>query len=107
MTIIYSLEDVLNKTCLNKLIIFPFDLMFYKGVFQIIFVLSLAIYMFLEEHLSSYISETIYSKLFYRIIYRFSFIIYNIFRTLSLITIIQLCDPNYLSILNSSEFAIL
>ena len=107
MTIIYSLEDVLNKTCLNKLIIVPFELMFYKAVFQIIFVVPLTIYMFLEEHLFAYISETIYKKLFFRIIYRFSFIICNIFRTWSLITIIQLCDPNYLSILKSSEFAIL
>ena len=107
MTIIYSLEDVLNKTCLNKLIIVPFELMFYKAVFQIFFVVPLIIYMFLKEDLSKYIRQTVYEKIFGRIIYRFSFIICNIFRTWSLITIIQLSDPNYLSILKSSEFAIL
>lgn len=108
MTIIYSLEDVLNKTCLNKLIIVPFELMFYKAVFQIIFVVPLTLFMFLKEDLSKYISDIVDNGLLFgRIIYRFSFIICNIFRTWSLITIIQLCDPNYLSILKSSEFAIL
>ena len=35
--IIYSLEDVLNKICLKKLIIRPYELMFYKALFQVLF----------------------------------------------------------------------
>ena len=42
-----------------------------------------------------------------RILYRLSFIISNIFRTWSLITIIELLSPNHLSVLKSSEFAVL
>lgn len=108
MTIIYSLEDVLNKVCLQKLIIIPLELMFYKAVFQIFFVASLTLYMIFKEKLFSYINSTITGQLILgRLIYRFSFVICNIFRTWSLITIIQLSDPNHLSILKSSEFAIL
>ena len=109
MTIIYSLEDVLNKICLNKLIIKPFELMFYKAVFQIIFVVPLTLFMiFKEDIMPVYFSTNFKGKIILgRIIYRLSFIICNIFRTWSLITIIQLVNPNHLSILKSSEFAIL
>ena len=108
MTIIYSLEDVLNKICLNKLIIKPFELMFYKAVFQIIFVVPLTLYMIIKENISEHFSTNFKGiKILGRIIYRLSFIICNIFRTWSLITIIQLVNPNHLSILKSSEFAIL
>ena len=109
MTIIYSLEDVLNKICLNKLIIKPFELMFYKAIFQIIFIVPLTIFVISEEDISGYFrtNKINNKKLFGRILYRFSFIICNIFRTWSLITIIQLVNPNHLSILKSSEFAAL
>ena len=46
MTIIYSLEDVLNKICLNQLILRPYELMFYKAVFQIIIIIPISIYVF-------------------------------------------------------------
>lgn len=104
MTIVYSLEDVLNKICLNQVIYRPFELMFYKSLFQIPFVLSLFIYSIACNNLSGYISKSL-CKL--QVIYRLSFIISNIFRTWSLITIIELLSPNHLSVLKSSEFAIL
>ena len=108
MTILYSLEDVINKICLNKLIIKPYELMFYKAVFQIVFVVSLSLYMILKENLFEFITTNITGlTILGRILYRFSFIISNIFRTWSLITIIQLVSPNHLSVLKSSEFAIL
>lgn len=108
MTILYSLEDVINKICLNKLIIKPYELMFYKAVFQIVFVVSLGLYMILKENLFEFITTNITGLIILgRILYRLSFIISNIFRTWSLITIIQLVSPNHLSVLKSSEFAIL
>ena len=108
MTILYSLEDVINKICLNKLIIKPYQLMFYKAVFQIVFVVSLSLYMILKENLFEFITTNITGlTILGRILYRLSFIISNIFRTWSLITIIQLVSPNHLSVLKSSEFAIL
>jgi hypothetical protein len=108
MTLLYSLEDVLNKICLNKLIISPFELMFYKALFQIIFVVAITIYMIIYRDLFGYIEKNMEGlEILGRLIYRLSFIISNIFRTWSLITIINLANPNYLSILKSSEFAIL
>ena len=106
MTIIYSLEDVLNKICLNQLLIRPYELMFYKAVFQIIAIVPLTIFMVVSYsgEFTSYMSKIDFVG---RFLYRFSFIISNCFRTWSLITIIELVNPNHLSVLKSSEFAVL
>ena len=106
MTIIYSLEDVLNKICLNQLLIRPYELMFYKAVFQIFLIIPLTIFMivFYSNEFTTHMSNI---DLLGRFLYRFSFIISNCFRTWSLITIIELVNPNHLSILKSSEFAVL
>ena len=101
---IYSLEDVINKICLNQLILRPYELMFYKSLFQILFVFILFIYAAVNNNLFYYLSQRISFML---VLYRLSFIISNIFRTWSLITIIELLNPNHLSILKSSEFAVL
>jgi hypothetical protein len=106
MTIIYSLEDVLNKICLNQLLIRPYELMFYKAVFQIFVIIPLTIFMLVNY--SNEFSDHMNSINFVgRFLYRFSFIISNCFRTWSLITIIELVNPNHLSVLKSSEFAVL
>ena len=64
--------------------------------------------MILKENLFEFITTNITGlTILGRILYRLSFIISNIFRTWSLITIIQLVSPNHLSVLKSSEFAIL
>jgi hypothetical protein len=106
MTIIYSLEDVLNKICLNQLLIRPYELMFYKAVFQIFVIIPLTIFMvvFYSNEFKIHLHDI---HLLGRFLYRFSFIISNCFRTWSLITIIELVNPNHLSILKSSEFAVL
>ena len=104
MTIIYSFEDVLNKICLNQLLLRPYELMFYKALFQIFPVTLLTIYSLIYKNLIEYVERNIsYSRIFFR----FSFIISNIFRTWSLITIIELINPNHLSVLKSSEFVVL
>ena len=102
MTVIYSLEDVLNKICLNQLILRPYELMFYKAVFQIILLITITTFDFpaLREYIKIVFNSTY-------VIYRFSFIFSNIIRTWSLITIIELINPNHLSVLKSSEFTFL
>ena len=102
MTVIYSLEDVLNKICLNQLILRPYELMFYKAVFQIILLITITTFDFpaLREYMNVVFDKTY-------VIYRFSFIFSNIIRTWSLITIIELINPNHLSVLKSSEFTFL
>ena len=99
MTILYSLEDVFNKIALNKLLLRPYELMFYKALFQIIglFFVSLMLRGKIVDYVKIQFSVG-------RIFYRLFFIICNIFRTISLLTIIELINPNHLSILKSTEF---
>ena len=115
MTILYAFEDVMNKVALTKLVIRPYELMFYKALFQIPFFVATFIGVgFLDKYhpnqntrnLQDYLSDN-KSKLFGRIIYRFSFIISNIFRTLSLISVIEILSPNDLFILKALEFVVL
>ena len=79
MTIIYAYEDVLNKVALNNLVIFPYEVMFYKSLFQLpLFILTVIVVCLLDKYhpsintisLSDYIIKN-KSKLFGRIIYRF------------------------------------
>ena len=107
MTIIYSLEDVFNKLCFNQSILEPYDLMFYKAVIQTIIVIPLTIYICVNYGLLQYISYNLGKDSTGRVFYRLSFILSNIFRTWSLLNIIRLVDPNLLSVLKSSEFAVL
>ena len=103
--ILYSLEDVFNKIALNKLLIRPFELMFYKAIFEIIPTIIFTLISKSQEDFSLYTEKHFHdSKLFGRILYRLFFIIFNIFRTISLITIIEKLNPNHLSILKSMEF---
>jgi hypothetical protein len=102
MTVIYSLEDVLNKICLNQLILRPYELMFYKAAFQIILLITITTFDF--KALMEY-TKIVFNWTY--VFYRFSFIFSNIIRTWSLITIIELINPNHLSVLKSSEFTFL
>ena len=115
ITILYALEDVLNKVALNNLIISPYEVIFYKSLFQLpIIIFTIILVSLLDKNhpksntisLSDYIIKN-KSKLFGRLFYRLSFIICSIFRTLSLMIVIQILSPNHLSILKSFEFVIL
>lgn len=103
-SILYSLEDVFNKIALNKLLLRPYELMFYKAVFEII---PIIIIFFItkgfskDDYFSSYFEK---QKIFGRLFYRLCFIICNIGRTIALITIIEKINPNHLSVLKSMEF---
>ena len=107
-TILYSLEDVCNKIALNKLLLRPYELMFYKALFQLIPIIIISAIAFSGENFSSYVTNYLTGiHLLGRLIYRLIFIICNIFRTISLITIIEKLNPNHLSILKSIEFIFL
>ena len=115
MTILYAFEDVMNKVALTKLVIRPYELVFYKSLFQLpLFIVTFVIVMLLDKYnpngdtksLSDYLKGN-RSKLVGRIIYRFSFIISNIFRTLSLISVIEILSPNDLFILKALEYVVL
>lgn len=111
-TILYAFEDVMNKVALNKLVIRPYELMFYKAIIQIpFFIFTLIIVVVLDiyndtENILDYLNKN-KSIIYKRIIYRFSFIISNLFRTLSLISVIEKLSPNDLFILKALEFVFL
>ena len=113
MTILYAFEDVMNKVALNKLVIRPYDIMFYKSLFQLPFFIFIIFMVCLydethnsENSLGSYIDAN-KDRWLGRFVYRLTFIISNIFRTLSLIKVIEILTPNDLSILKSLEFVVL
>lgn len=104
-TILYSLEDVYNKKALNKLLLRPYELMFFKSLFEIIPIIIVSTISINSSHFSDYIRDNLKgTDLVGRLLYRLFFIICNIFRTISLITIIEKLNPNNLSILKSLEF---
>ena len=103
--ILYSLEDVFNKMALNKLLLRPYELMFYKALFQVIPIIIISAIAINDNNFSKYVQDNLSDKHFFsRLFYRLCFIICNIFRTISLITIIEKISPNHLSILKSMEF---
>ena len=104
MILIYSLEDVFNKICLKQSLLRPYELMFYKALLQIILVIPLSIFVLSTQNLSGFISKIFTAGYIW---YRLAFIICNILRTWSLLTVIEIIDPNCLSILKSFEFAVL
>ena len=106
--ILYSLEDVFNKIALNKLLLRPYELMFYKAIFQIFPISIISIVTMSGPNFSNYIDTNfVYNKIFGRLVYRLFFIIFTILRTIALITIIEKINPNHLSILKSMEFIVL
>ena len=100
--ILYSLEDVFNKIALNKLLFRPYELMFYKAVCQIIPLIGISIVAICTGKFYDYYNINV--NILGEIFYRFFFIICTIFRTLSLLTIIEQLNPSHLSILKSLEF---
>lgn len=115
MTILFACEDVMNKVALENLVIRPYDLMFYKSLFQIpLFAIIIVIVCLKDKNnpsknIISYLTSIIKNGklLTLRVIYRLTFIIFNIFRTLSLISVIEILTPVDLSILKSLEFVVL
>ena len=115
MTILYAFEDVMNKIALSKLIIRPYEMMFYKAVFQFPLFIIVFTSIFLKDAINldpetmtigDYISQNS-GNWYWRIVNRFSFIIANIFRTLSLMWVCEVLSPNHQSILKAFEFVVL
>ena len=105
-TVAYSLEDVLNKIALTRDNITPYSLLFYKGLFQVPFVIILTFFILMYEDneknnvfqifLNSPIKEFISIK-------RSIFIFCNIIRSICLVQVIDSFSSQYLSILKVLE----
>ena len=100
-SLLFSLEDVFTKIGLNKLLLRPYQLMFYKALFQIIPVIGLTILEIIKDYSDI---KLIYDNLLGFLLYRVAFIILGFFLFLAYISIIELVNPNHLSVLKSLEF---
>lgn len=100
--LLFSLQDILSKIALNKLLLRPYQLMFYKSLFLIIPYIGLTIPVLILDF--SVIKDLTSNNIFNFIIYRIVYIICGFFLCFSYITIIELVNPNHLSILKSLEF---
>jgi hypothetical protein len=102
--ILLSLEDIFIKIALNKLLIRPYQLMLYKALFEVIPLIALSIHAIINEFSDI---EYAFNNIVYFLIYRIIYIILGFFLNYSYITIIELINPNHLSILKSLEFIII
>ena len=100
-SLLFSLDDVFTKISLNKLLLRPYQLMFYKALFQIIPVIGLTILEIIKDYSDI---KLIYDNLLGFLLYRVAFIILGFFLFLAYISIIELVNPNHLSVVKSLEF---
>ena len=99
--LLFSLEDVFNKIALNKLLLRPYQLMFYKSLFEMIPIIGLSV----PEIINDFDDfKKIYNNLLGFLLYRGVYIIFGFFLFFAYISIIELVNPNHLSILKSLEF---
>ena len=102
-SLLFSLDDVFTKISLNKLLLRPYQLMFYKALFQIIPVIGLTILEIIKDYSDI---KLIYDNLLGFLLYRVAFIILGFFLFLAYISIIELVNPNHLSVVKSLEFIV-
>lgn len=99
--LLFSLEDVFNKIALNKLLLRPYQLMFYKSLFEMIPIIGLSVPEIIKDFNDF---KIIYNNLLGFLLYRGVYIIFGFFLFFAYISIIELVNPNHLSILKSLEF---
>ena len=97
----YSLIDVLNKVAIAQENIKPYEVLFYKGVCQIFYVILISIFVYYRTDTFNYILTI--EHLTQRIIIRIIIIIFSIGRSLFLIQVIDKFSPQHLSILKVFE----
>ena len=102
-TVAYSFEDVLNKIALTNESLTPYSLLFYKGLFEIpLFLVTTAITLPIQNAFNDFKSlDNGYKK--YVLVRRAIFIVFNIFRSLSLVKVIDTFSSQHLSILKVLE----
>ena len=102
--VLYSLEDILNKVALTNLFIFPESLLFYKGIYSLIYFVSFTALIFASEDLMP-LNEELFPL--YHLIIRLCFIIFNIIRSIYLVRVIDHFSSQHISILKVLEAIIL
>ena len=109
-TILYSLEDVLNKEALAKQGFTPYSLLFYKGVYQLVFfIFPLIIIVFFfsgnekNANIFAYLCYLLKEKFTLFAVFRFIYGLFNILRTVFLVFVIDVFSSQHLSLLKVLE----
>ena len=95
--LLYSLEDVINKVAMIRENLKPYEIIFYKGVCQIFYLLLISILVYYKTDTFNYVLTI--EHLPQRIIIRLFLIILNIGRRLFLIYVNDKFSPQHISIL--------
>ena len=103
--VLYSLEDIINKVALIKLFIYPESLLFYKGIFSLVYFFIFVAFLLLSGDL--YIEVNFNKELFYWILIKIIFIIFNIIRSIFLVKVIDIFTSQHISFLKVLETIIL
>ena len=102
-TILYSLEDIMNKVAFNTLYILPITLIFYKGLFQSVVYVPIITILFFSFKLYNF-DDFSFRK---QVQLFFTFVPFNIIRTIYLVDVIDRFTAQHMSFLKVSEALIL
>ena len=106
--VLYSLEDILNKVALIKLYIYPESLLFYKGLYSLVYFFIFTLYLYFAGDLRSQNNGNKHGeKVIGIIITRLIFIIFNIIRSVYLVKVIDIFSSQYISLLKVLETIVL
>jgi hypothetical protein len=106
--VLYSLEDILNKVALIKLYIYPESLLFYKGLYSLVYFFIFTLYLYFKGDLRSENNGNKHGeKVIGIIITRLIFIIFNIIRSVYLVKVIDIFSSQYISLLKVLETIVL
>ena len=106
--VLYSLEDILNKVALIKLYIYPESLLFYKGLYSLVYFFIFTLYLYFAGDLRSQNNGNKHGeKVIGIMITRLIFIIFNIIRSVYLVKVIDIFSSQYISLLKVLETIVL
>lgn len=99
--ILYSLEDIINKVALTKLFINPESLLFYKGIYSLVYFIIFTIFLIIFDDLK--ITFGFNLELLYFIITKIIFIFFNMIRSIFLVKVIDIFSSQHISFLKVLE----
>ena len=102
-TILYSLEDIMNKVAFNTLYILPITLIYYKGLFQSVVYLPIITILFFSFKLYNFDDFSFRKEVQLFV----TFVPFNIIRTIYLVDVIDRFTAQHMSFLKVSEALIL
>ena len=106
--ILYSLEDIMNKLALIYLFINPESLLFYKGLFSLVYLFLFTLIVIIYEKIKGGLKIPTIDNLFIaNMLCRAFFIIFNIIRSFFIVKVIDVFSSQHISFLRVLETIVL